>query len=103
MSEQINAFLSDMEYDYQLGRPVRYSNAMVSMAKVLPSLGKEKQEEFSMALDTAMTSEILFFGDQLSKEAAEELKNIRNGLQELVTVTIEPNTEELTESKGKSM
>ena len=50
-----------------------------------------------------MTSEILFFGDQLSKEAAEELKNIRNGLHELVTVTIEPNTEELTESKGKSM
>ena len=94
MNELLNSMIEDLEYDGKLRQPVRYLDFCQKSAQVVQGLSADKKEQYLSSLEAMATPGILSFGDQLSKENADALSNIKAGCNQALSMVAEAPTVE---------
>lgn len=96
----MNELIENMDYDNKIARPTRYVEVITYLANVA---SKAKDPDLFLAsIDAATTPEILSFSDQLSKEAAEQLRSI-NDVVKKVSMQRNEAMSVQTQEMGKGM
>ena len=91
----LEEMIEDIEYDGKLRQPVRYENYCEKATQLISLLPNEKKEQYLTSLEAMTTPDILSFSDQLSKENALKLLNIKAGCnQALAMVNAAPTIEQ---------
>ncbi len=91
----LEEMIEDLEYDGKLRQPVRYVNFCEKATQLISLLPNQTEEQYLNSLEAMTTSDILSFGDQLSKENASKLSNIKAGCnQALAMVNTAPTIEQ---------
>lgn len=86
MNEIINSMVDDLEYDGKFGHPVRFHDFCQKATQIMQFVPADKKEQYLTNLEAMATPDILSFGDQLSKENADKLKDIKAGCNQALTV-----------------
>ena len=82
----VEAMIEDLEYDGKLRQPVRYRDFCEKAAQMAQFLSNDKKEQYLSSLEAMATPDILSFGDQLSKENAEALSNVKQGCNQALSM-----------------
>ena len=91
----LEEMIEDIEYDGKLRQPVRYASFNEKATQLISLLPNEKKEQYLTSLEAMTTPDILSFSDQLSKENALKLLNIKAGCnQALAMVNAAPTIEQ---------
>ncbi len=86
MNEIMNNMLEDIEYDGKLKRPERWLDFCQKATQIIQFLPNDKKEQYLTSLEAMATPEILSFGDQLSREHADALLNVKSGCNQALTM-----------------
>ncbi len=91
----LEEMIEDLEYDGKLRQPVRYANFCEKATQLISLLPNQTKEQYLTSLEAMTTPDILSFGDQLSKENASKLSNIKAGCnQALAMVNAAPTIDQ---------
>ena len=88
----LNDMLKKIEYDGKLNQPLMYAEFCETAASLVNLVPPENKGLYLGYLGSMSTPEILSFGDQLSKENADKLRNIKEGCNQALGMMQEAPT-----------
>ena len=88
----LNDMLKKIEYDGKLNQPLMYAAFCETAASLVNLVPPENKESYLAYLEGMSTPSVLSFGDQLSKENADKLRNIKEGCNQALGMMQEAPT-----------
>jgi hypothetical protein len=88
----LNDMLKKIEYDGKLNQPLMYAAFCETAASLVNLVPQENKESYLVYLEGMSTPSALSFGDQLSKENADKLRNIKEGCNQALGMMQEAPT-----------